>query len=342
LKKILWAIHAAALTTCVVAMTWHSDHSVGANSRLSLRERETSGTDASSKLPPITAVAIDEKNGWAIEGSQAGLIVRTWPELSQIRVLPTQLENIHDIAISPDGKMLAVAGGTPAESGGVELYHWPSSELWKRLEPHEDLVYSVAWRSDSKLFALASADKTVKTFSPTTAQCIQVLEGHSRSVLATEFLPSELGIVTAGVDESLRVWECSLTESAPAVPIRTFTNHTRQVVDLALRPAHEDAPAVIASIGEDHTVRLWQPTIGRMMRFAKLESAPQAVCWTRDGQFIAVACRDGKVQIVNPDTVQVNLELAAVQGPAYCIAVDSNGMLLVGGGGGQLKRLSSR
>lgn len=326
----------------VVATSWHCAQTLGEDSRLSLRERETSGTGASPTLPPITAVAIDEQNSWAIEGSQAGLSVRCWPELNSIRVLPTQLDHIHDIALSPDGTMLAVAGGTPAELGAVELYQWPAGELWKRMEPHEDLVYAVAWRSDSKLFALASADRTVKLFSPTTDQCLQVLEGHSRSVLAAEFLPGELGLVTGGVDESLRVWEYSLKASVPAVAKRTFTNHTRQVVDLALRPAHEDTPPVMASIGEDHTVRLWQPTIGRMMRFAKLESAPQAVCWVSDGKWLAVACKDGKVRMINPDTVEVSREIDAVNGPAYSLTVDSRGMLLVGGAGGQLKRLSSQ
>lgn len=290
--------------------------------------------------PPITAVAIDEPNGQTIEGSQAGLVVRSWPELTLSKFLPTQLEHIHDIALSPDGTILAVAGGIPAESGAVELYRWPSGELWKRLEPHKDLVYSVAWRSDSKQFALASADKTVTTFVTATAQCAEVLEGHSRPVLAAEFLPGEQGLLTAGVDESLRFWVRSQTAPESAVLKRTFTNHTRQVVDLALRPAHQDAPPVIASIGEDNTVRLWQPTIGRMMRFARLESAPQAVCWVYDGNSIAVACRDGKVRIVDPDTVEVKLELDALSGSAYCIAMDSRGWILVGGAGGKLKRLA--
>ena len=326
------ALQAAALTTCVATLTWHSIPAATA---------DFPAKEATSKPPPITAVAIDEGNGWVIEGSQAGLIVRSWPDLVKNKVLPTQLEHIHDIALSPDGMTLAVGGGTPAESGAVELYLWPTGELSNRLEPHEDVVYSVAWRNDAKLFATGSADKTVKTFSLVNVQCAQVLEGHSRPVLAVEFLPGELGIVTAGVDESLRLWECSLAASVPAVLKRTFTNHTRQVVDLALRPAHQAAPPVIASIGEDATVRLWQPTIGRMMRFAKLSSPAQAVCWTHDGQSLAVVCQDGRVRMINPDTVEVTVELDAVQGTAYCIAVDTSGMLVVGGVDGQLKRLSA-
>lgn len=308
-------------------MTWHAALVAGGDSH---------SIGFAEKAPPITAVAIDEKNGWAIAGSQSGLVVRSWPDLKPIRALPTQLEHIHDIALSPDGTMLAVAGGTPAELGAAELYRWPSGDLWKRLEPHEDLVYAIAWRDDSKLFALASADKAVKTFTRSTAECVDVLEGHSRSVLAAEFLPGELGIVTAGVDESLRNWECSLATTKSNVPKRTFTNHTRPVFDLALRPAHLEAPPVIASIGEDSTVRLWQPTIGRMMRFAKLDGVPLAVCWVDNGMSLAVACRDGKVRMVNPDTVEVTLERNALSGSAYCIAADSSGSLLVGGVGGHL------
>ncbi|MDA0658694.1 MAG: hypothetical protein O2931_08135 [Planctomycetota bacterium] len=319
-----------AVLAFLVATGWHTALDANGDPRRA---------DSASTLPPITAIAIDEKNGWAIAGSQAGLVVRTWPDLNQIRMLPTHLENIHDMALSPDGTLLLVAGGDPAISGAAELFHWPSGELWKRLEPQADLVMAVAWRDDSKLFALASADNVVKTFTRAAAECVDVIQGHSRSVLAAAFLPGEQGIVTAGVDETVRLWDCSLVPSATAGPRKTFTNHTRQVVGLAVRPAHQDATPVIASIGEDSTVRLWQPTVGRMLRFARVDSVPLAVCWIDQGKSLAVACRDGKVRMVHPDTVKVTHVRDALTGPAYSLAADASGALLVGGVGGELMRL---
>lgn len=290
--------------------------------------------------PPITAVAIDEKNLVAIIGSQAGLIVHAWPDLDRVRPLPTKLDHIHDIAISPDGTLLAAAGGSPAESGAIELFRWPTGELWKSIADHRDLVQALAWRDDSEQFATASADKSVRVYERTTANCLHILEGHSRAVMAVEYLSGKMGLVTAGVDESLRFWELESGDGRVDSPRRTFTNHTRAVYDLAKLPAAGSGPPIVASIGEDHTVRLWQPTVGRMMRFVKLTSVPLAVCWTSDGRLLLASCKDGHIRTIDPDTVAVVAEQQAFAGPAYSLAVANNGDILAGGVIGSLRRLA--
>ena len=66
------------------------------------------------------------------------------------------------------------------------------------------------------------------------------------------------------MDQSLRVWD----QSSGAI-VRVLDNHTDEVRDLAPRPRGEGLP-MIASAAADRTVRLWQPTIGRLVRFARL------------------------------------------------------------------------
>ncbi len=202
------------------------------------------------------------------------------------------------------------------------------------------MIHSVAWRSDSKIFATASADKHVRIWSTSATECIGILTGHSRPVLATEFLSGEWGLVSAGVDESLRYWQVkagSLLD--PTQPKRTFSNHTRPIHDLALRPKVDDGPPVIASISDDSTLRLWQPTVGRMMRFVKLPSVPLAVAWTHDAKWIGVACRDGHVRVVDPDSVAVVSDLEGIRGPAYSLAIDSKNRIVIGGDGGEIRSL---
>ena len=68
-----------------------------------------------------------------------------------------------------------------------------------------------------------------------------------------------------------------------------------------------DAPPMVATVGSDRTCRLWQPTIGRMVRLARLPSPPLAVSWvSREAStMLAVACNDGHVRLIDPDTVAI-------------------------------------
>ena len=97
---------------------------------------------------------------------------------------------------------------------------------------------------------------------------------------------------------------------------------------------------MVASVSDDQTVRLWQPTIGRMVRFLKLNSVPLSVVWLPDGSRIAVSCEDGAVRQIDPDTAAITDEHPAIDGWAYSLAVHPlDGSLLAGGQNGKLRRI---
>ncbi len=288
---------------------------------------------AAAAEPPITAIAFAPDGKAIVVGSQAGLGIRTWPDPTPAVKLATELAHVHDLAFSPDGKTFAAVGGTPASRGTVELYRWPSRELLRRFSPHRDLIYAVAWRSDSAALATASADGTVGIHAAAGDGASRTLEGHSRGVLAVEFLPGDGELLSAGIDASLRLWNVRTGAAS-----RTLSNHTGPVHDLALRPSRGAVPPMVASVSDDRTVRFWQPTIGRLVRFARLEAVPLAVAWTADGGTAVVACKDGRVRLIDPDTAEVRDDRPALDGAAYCVAVAPDGSILVGGRDGQLRR----
>lgn len=297
--------------------------------------------------PPITAIAFSPDGKQVVGGSQSGITVRSWPELKMVRKLETKLEQVHDLKFSPDGKRLLAAGGIPGEEGKVEVFSWERAKPQAVIGNHEDLVYSVAWRADSMGWATASLDRSVAVFEAAKPKPVKVITGHSRGVKAVAILPDGKTLITGGIDNSLRVW--SLPEGKP---IRTFNNHTRPIHDVAVRPQPPLKPPLskggkqrglpmLASVSDDRTIRLWQPTIGRMVRFARLKQAvPLAVRWTPDGSRIVVACSDGRVRVMDPDTAEITHNLSAVKGWAYCLAVHPNGKeVAVGGSGGELVRM---
>jgi WD40 repeat protein len=250
--------------------------------------------------------------------------------------LPTELANVHDLAFSPDGKVLAVGGGHPAVEGGVELYRWPEKELIRRVNPHDDVVYAVAWRPDGREVILASGDHRLSVVGVSLDTSARYLEGHSRAVLTVAYLPNDASSLSGGVDGTIRVWDISR-----GATLRTLANHTRTVTDLKVRPSDDSQPnSMIVSAGEDRTVRFWQPTIGRLVRFARLDSPALALAWSHDGQLVWAACRDGRVRAVDPSGAAVVKELPAVDGVAYAIAIAPGENLLVGGSDGQLRRIA--
>ena len=291
----------------------------------------------STAEPPVTAVVFSPDGNSVLTGSQAGLNVHVWPDLSLQRSLDSQLENIHDVAFSPDGLQFAAVGGTPGQEGIVELYSWPQGELVKRVPCHNDSIFGVSWSGTGELLATASLDGSVKILKPALGEVARSLTGHSRPVTSVCFLPGDELLVSAGLDQSLRVWNVETGEA-----IRSLNNHTRPVHDLALRPstAHTGLP-VIASVADDRTVRLWQPTIGRMVRFARLPSIPLSAAWSADGVRLIVTCRDGHVRLLDPDTIQVTRDIPVTDGDAYCLATSSDGQqVVVGGRDGRLVRIT--
>jgi WD40 repeat protein len=291
------------------------------------------GSATSAAEPPVTAIAFTPDGQSVVVGSQAGLTVRHWPDLKEQRQLDTKIVNVHDLAFSPNGKSLAVAGGTPSEAGLVEVFTWPNGDSTSLFKGHEDSVLAVAWKNDST-FATASLDSEVAVWDAKTRKRVQRLKGHSRGVSDVCFLRTGNLLVSGSLDQNLRVWDTNSEEL-----IRTLNNHTREIYQLALRPAVAGLP-MIASVSGDRTVRLWQPTIGRMVRFAQLNSIPLAVVWLRDGSHVAVAATDGHVRLIDPDTVEILQDIPAVDGWAYSLGVHpTDGSLLVGGRNGQLKRI---
>src|SRR5689334_20928533 len=94
------------------------------------------GSIATAAQPPVTAIAFAPDGHSVVIGSQAGVVVCSWPELVQRRQIQTKLVSVHDLAFSPSGQALAIAGGSPAESGIVEIVTWPDGTLLQVCQGH--------------------------------------------------------------------------------------------------------------------------------------------------------------------------------------------------------------
>ena len=283
--------------------------------------------------PPITALTFTPDGKAVAAVSQTGLQVFSWPDLHHQRTIQALAANLHCLAFSPDGTLLAVGGGNPAEEGMVEVFSWPAGTSMTTLMQHEDSVMSIRWLDATHVLS-AGLDRLIQLYDLEEKSLVRSFRGHSRGVSSLGVLEDEALVVSGGDDQSLRVWNASTGEL-----VRNLSQHTMPIHAVSLRPAQEGLPMVASAAG-DRTIRFWQPTIGRMIRFARLDSEPLAITWTIDGDRVVAACMDGRVRMVDPVQVTVTDDLPAIEGWAYAVAVHpSDGDLVVGGTDGSVRRI---
>ena len=290
---------------------------------------------AADPAPPIVALAIAPGGEQVLAGSQAGVQLFSLPDLKLTKTLATKLEQVHDLEFSPAGDRLAVGGGSPGERGAVELWHWPEMKLDWTHAAGNDVAYDVAWIYSGSRLAIAGADKAVTLgyARENTRSSPSRLMPHSAAVLAVEWLESDDLVLSAGVDQTIRV-----IDPAKRATVRSLENHTAAVRDLALRPGEHVGPPLVASAGADRTVRIWQPTIGRLVRFARLPLAPTAICWTPSGSHVLAACEDGRLRAIDPDTLAVTELPEPLEGWAHAVAAAPDGKTaILSGERGQLR-----
>lgn len=290
---------------------------------------------------PVTALVFAPEGNSLLAASQNGVAIYSWPELKLLKRTKPPFSHLHDLAFSPDGTRLAIAGGEPQEKGGVEIVEWPGLKQVQRIDAGKDAVYGMAWSRNGKSLAMACADKTARLHE-LESDATKEMNDHSAAVLAVQFVPLSKGsatkelLLSAGRDQSIRVFD-----GATALSIRSLDNHTATVNDLALRPWRKDELPVVASAGQDKTVRFWQPSIGRMVRFARVPAPPLCVRWLPSGDEVAAACTDGHLRVIDWQSLRVVFEKKVNEGWLTSLAVSPTGThVVIGDERGELHAVS--
>lgn len=284
-----------------------------------------------AQTPPITDVAFASDGKSVVSCSQQGLHVFSWPELHLQKTIKVSFPNLHCVVFSPDGKRLAVGGGTPAEEGAVEVFAWPECKSQMKLSKHDDSVVAVSWRGVNSLVA-ASLDRLLTQWNLQTGDLVTTYQGHSRGVSSACILKTG-EMVTAGHDQSVRVWN-----SETGALMLSLNQHSKPINTMAVCPTSVGKP-MVATAAEDRTIRFWQPTIGRMMRYVRLDSEPLDIAWMSKSKIVA-SCVDGQARVVDTDNVQVLRTIPAIKGWAYAVANHPHdGTFAIAGSDGQLLRI---
>ena len=204
-------------------------------------------------LAPIAAVTFSPDGKYLAAGSYGQVAIWDVREGKLSRLLTNVLGAVNDLKFSPDGSILAVAGGQPSAKGDLRLYHTGDWKLLGVLRGHDDVVFSVAFRNDGKQLASASFDHTVKLWDVARQQALQTYLKHSDFVYAVAFDPSGNYLYSASKDRTVQMVDVVTGKSK-----FTFSAGEQDALAVAISPDGK----TLLSAGFDPGVQVWSPATG--------------------------------------------------------------------------------
>jgi DNA-binding beta-propeller fold protein YncE len=245
-------------------------------------------------LAPVAAVAYSP-DGRLLAVGAYGLATIWDTESGKPLLTITQLLGaVNDLKFSPDGAILAVAGGQPSARGDLRLFDVRTGRLIVSLGGHADVVGCVSFTRDGKRLASASFDKTVRIWDLTTRQNIGVFSGHSDFVYSVAFSPKGDWFVSASKDRTVRLVDAKTMASR-----LTFSGMENDVLCVAVSP---DGTQVVTS-GYEAALHWWDPkTAERTRRQTGHDIATHELVFDREGKHIVSAGGDRTLRIWNGQT----------------------------------------
>jgi len=158
------------------------------------------------------------------------------------------------LAYSPDGTVLAAAGGTPGKVGEVKLLDPVNRTIAADLDRVGDMLFALAFSADGSRLACGGADNAIRVYDVKNRKRELVIEQHADWVLGVVFTPDGEHILSASRDKSARV-----LDAKSGVVEHAYLGHEEIVYSVAVSGDGKTA----YSAGKDKKIHIWAVKDGK-------------------------------------------------------------------------------
>jgi len=262
-----------------------------------------------------------------------------------------QAERIERARFSPDGKLLAVAGGSPGRFGELQIWdiggvhsggvHSDKPTLKHSLMIGYDTLYGASWSPSGKMVAVGCPDNTLRAFEAATGKQVLFNGAHSDWVLDTTFSVNSDHLISVSRDMSMKLIEVkterfidnitSITPGALKGGLIAIDRHPTK--DELLCGGSDGAPKIFKMVRTE--VRKIGDNANLIREFGKLPGRVFSVAYNHDGsRFAAGSSSDGmgEVRVYNAADGAVVWKTEAPEGGIYTVAFSPDGSTIAAGG----------
>jgi WD40 repeat protein/tRNA A-37 threonylcarbamoyl transferase component Bud32 len=244
-------------------------------------------------------------------------MVKVWDLESGKELLSLVLGNsggITAVAFSPEGNWIATATADRLirvwDATGKETLHITS-------HAGDVHVNGLAFSPDGRRIAGASGDRTVRVWDRTTGQQIEVLKGHTETVLCVAFNPDGESLASGDGKGNLNLWQPAFDKGA------LVCTHNTDVHGVTFSP---DGKRLVTAAG----ITCWNPATGEQeLRFkGDMHDGVFAIAYSPDGQHVASGHHDGMVKTWDAATGKECQAFKGHTGTVYAVAFSPDGKRL--------------
>jgi WD40 repeat protein/serine/threonine protein kinase len=292
----------------------------GADGRIIIRDLRNGTKRGDFLLPNETIRALAApKDGKILAAATTADKVWLWdltrPEADPEYIDHAEFGSVHDVAISPDGTLLASAAGKNA----IQIWRTATREHLRELKEHTGTVARLSFSPvDSRLYS-AGWDRTIRVWDlagmPDRLPPPRMLRGHTSYVTALSADGDGKNLVSASADGTVRLWDpdapgAESVQSSSGLQVHCMADSTDG--------------RFLAVSGNDSVIRSFNVLDGSASHSLDCGAPVNALTFHPNSETIAAGLEDGSIEIRDTATKRVLHKLLGhgrdVSGLAYNLA----------------------
>jgi WD40 repeat protein len=240
-------------------------------------------------------------------------------------------EALRSLAFSPDGTVLASAGGN-TEDFAIRIWDVGSGQLLHTLDGHTSIVWQIAFSPDGQMLASVSSDGTAKIWDWRTGADTKSLDFPDQVVSVT-FSPDGQTLAVGGVEAwpNAAIWTFSVPSWQPEMKLSEYWN----IPAIVYSPDGQ----VLVGGGTSRNVGIWRTSDGAKMFTLYHSGQVSSLAISPDGTTVASGvceesgdsgtCARGAVWLWDMHTGKLMHKFSDFTDAVVGLAYSANGSLLI-------------